>query len=52
MTSKPAALVPERPSLTSESYQDLAMKELVEKKFCFVGAPKMSQGEGAEVKTH
>ncbi|KAJ9500923.1 hypothetical protein H2202_003481 [Exophiala xenobiotica] len=37
MTSKPAALVPERPSLTSESYQDLAMKELVEKKFCFFG---------------
>ncbi len=52
MTSKSAALVSEKPSLTSESYQDLAMKELVEKKFCFVGAPKMSQGEGAEVKTH
>ncbi|KAJ9633431.1 hypothetical protein, variant 2 [Exophiala oligosperma] len=52
MTSKPAALVSEKPSLTSESYQDLAMKELVEKKFCFVGTPNVNPGDGASVKTH
>ncbi|KIW14862.1 hypothetical protein PV08_07647 [Exophiala spinifera] len=43
MTSKPAALVTEKPTLTSESYQDLAMKELVEKKFCFFGTAGTSK---------
>lgn len=41
-SSKPAALVSEKPSLTSSSYQELVDK------YCFVGA----QGKSAEVKTH
>ncbi|OCT48282.1 putative protein phosphatase regulatory subunit Gac1 [Cladophialophora carrionii] len=42
LTSKPAALVSEKPSLTSQSYQELVDK------YCFVGA----QGKSEEVTTH
>lgn len=41
-TSKPAALVSEKPSLTSQSYQELVDK------YCFVG----TQGKSEGVKTH
>jgi len=41
-SSKPAALVSEKPSLTSQSYQELVDK------YCCVGA----QGKSEEVKTH
>ncbi|KIW62564.1 hypothetical protein, variant [Phialophora macrospora] len=42
LTSKPAALVSEKPSLTSQSYQELVDK------YCFVG----TQGKSEEVTTH
>ncbi|EXJ82721.1 hypothetical protein A1O3_06535 [Capronia epimyces CBS 606.96] len=42
MTSKPAALVSEKPPLTSQSYQELVDK------YCFVGA----RGNSEEVRTH
>lgn len=42
LTSKPAALVSEKPPLTSPSYQELVDK------YCFVGA----RGKSEEVKTH
>jgi hypothetical protein len=42
LTSKPAALVSEKPPLTSQSYQELVDK------YCFVG----TQGKSEEVKTH
>ena len=38
VSSKPAALLSEKPSLTSQSYQ-----ELVEK-YCFVGTPRQERG--------
>ncbi len=40
--SMPAAMISEKPSLTSQGYKDLVDK------YCFVGA----QGKGEEVKTH
>ncbi|KAI1625390.1 protein phosphatase [Exophiala viscosa] len=44
MTSKPAALVSEKPSLSSREYADLV------EKYCFVGA--QHRGKSEEVKTH